>query len=188
MNIQPELIALCIKQDRKAEYELYKLAYSYLMSICMRYSRDKDTASEILNMGYLKILKNLGTYRPEIPFKAWIRRIMVNTLIDEYRKNKREKEKVTYVEEYFDSSDFSEVNEAVGKLDCQQILAQIEQLPEATKKVFNLFAIDGYSHKEVGEMLGISEGTSKWHLNAARQKLKAFIENTVLTRSDSFRA
>src|SRR5436190_19012081 len=116
MNIQPQLIALCIKQDRKAEYELYKVCYSYLMSICMRYSRDKDSASEALNRGYLKILTNLSGYKPEIPFKAWIRRIMVNTLIDEYRKNKREREKVTYVEEYYDSSDFSEVNEALSRI------------------------------------------------------------------------
>lgn len=182
MNIQPNLIALCIKQDRKAEYELYKLTYSYLMSICMRYSKDKDTASESLNMGFLKILRNLGTYKPEIPFKAWIRRVMVNTLIDEYRKNVREREKVTYVEEYFDSSDFSDVNEALSRISYNQILDQIGLLPEATKKVFNLYAIDGYSHKEISEMLSISEGTSKWHLNAARQKLKEYIENTVLTR------
>ena len=181
MNIQPQLIALCIKQDRKAEYELYKLSYSYLMSICMRYSKDKDTASEALNMGYLKILNNLKTYKPEIPFKAWIRRIMVNTLIDEYRKNKREREKVTYVEEYFESSNFSDVNEALSKINCKQIFDHISKLPEATKKVFNLFVIDGYSHKEIGDMLDISEGTSKWHLNAARQKLKEYIENNVLT-------
>ena len=182
MNIQPQLIALCIKQDRKAEYELYKLTYSYLMGICMRYSRDKDSASESLNMGFLKILKNLATYKPEIPFKAWIRRVMVNTLIDEYRKNKREREKVTYVQEYYDSSDFSDVNEALSRINYNQLLVQINLLPEATKKVFNLFAIDGYSHKEIGEMLTISEGTSKWHLNAARQKLKEYIENSVLTR------
>ena len=182
MDIQPQLIALCIKQDRKAEYELYKVTYSYLMSICMRYSRDKDTASESLNMGFLKILKNLATYKPEVPFKAWIRRVMVNTLIDEYRKNKREKEKVTYVENYYDSSDFSDVNEALSRINYNQLLVHINLLPEATKKVFNLFAIDGYSHKEIGEMLMISEGTSKWHLNAARQKLKEYIENSVLTR------
>jgi RNA polymerase sigma factor (sigma-70 family) len=181
MNIQPELIALCIKQDRKAEYELYKQSYSYLMSICMRYSRDKDTASEILNMGYLKILRNLTSYKPEIPFKAWIRRIMVNTLIDEYRKNKREKEKVTYVEEYYDNVDFSDVNEALSRINCKQIFEHVNQLPEATKKVFNLFVVDGYSHKEIGELLDISEGTSKWHLNAARQKLKELIGSKILT-------
>ena len=182
MDIQPKLIALCIKHDRKAEYELYKLSYSYLMSICMRYSKDKDTASEILNMAYLKILTNISTYKPEIPFKAWIRRIMVNTLIDEYRKNKREREKVSYVEEYFDTSDFSETNEALSKFNCKQIYEEIDKLPEASKNVFNLFVIDGYSHKEIGEMLGISEGTSKWHLNAARQKLKDHIEGNILTR------
>jgi RNA polymerase sigma factor (sigma-70 family) len=183
MDIQPQLIALCIKHDRKAEYELYRLSYSYLLSICMRYSRDKDTAVEALNMGFLKVLTNLSTYKPEIPFKAWIRRIMVNTLIDEYRKNKREREKVTYVEEYYDNSDFSEVNEALSKIGCKQIFEQVNKLPEATRKVFNLFVVDGYSHKEIGEMLDVSEGTSKWHLNAARQKLKEYIENTVLTKA-----
>ena len=182
MNVQPHLIALCLKQDRKAEYELYKQSYGYLMSICMRYSRDKDTASEMLNVGYLKILKNLHSYKPEISFKAWIRQIMINTLIDEYRRNKRERERLTYVDEYFDTTDFSEVNEALSRLNCQQILDEIGKLPEATRRVFNLFVIDGYSHREIGEMLEISEGTSKWHLNAARQKLREYIETTVLTR------
>jgi RNA polymerase sigma factor (sigma-70 family) len=182
MNIQPQLIASCIQHDRKAEYELYRLAYGYLMSICMRYSKDRDTASEMLNVGYLKILNNLSAYKPEVPFKAWIRRIMVNTLIDEYRRSKREKEKVTYVEEYFDSSDFSEVNEALSRINCKQILEHINRLPEATKKVFNLFVIDGFSHREIAKLLEISEGTSKWHLNAARQKLKEMIENGILTR------
>lgn len=182
MNIQPQLIALCIKQDRKAEYELYKLTYSYLMSICLRYSRDKDTASESLNMGYLKILKNLGSYNPSIPFKAWIRRIMVNTLIDEYRRNKSERENVVYVEEYYDNTNYSDVNEAMGKFSCSQIYDEINKLPEATRKVFNLFAVDGYSHKEIALMLNISEGTSKWHLNAARQKLKEQIEKNLLIR------
>jgi len=182
MNIQPTLIASCIKHDRKAEYELYKNTYSYLMSICLRYTRDKDMASETLNIGFMKILKNLEKYNLAIPFKVWIRKIMVNTLIDEYRKHKREKEKVTYVEEYYDSSDYSETNEAISKIDCQQIYDLINKLPEAAKQVFNLFVIDGYSHKEIGDMLGISEGTSKWHLNSARQKLKEqIIEKNILT-------
>jgi len=96
----------------------------------------------------------------------------VNTLIDEYRKKKREKEKISYVEEYFDSSDYAEANEALSKFDCSQIYELINLLPEMSRQVFNLFVIDGYAHKEIGDMLGISEGTSKWHLNAARQKLK----------------
>ncbi len=117
-----------------------------------------------------------------MPFKPWIRRIMVNTLIDEYRKKKSEKERLIYVDDYFDSHNFSDVNEAISKFDCNQIYDEINKLPEATKKVFNLFVIDGYSHKEIGGMLDISEGTSKWHLNAARQKLKEQIENKMLIR------
>lgn len=180
MNIQPQLIALCIRRDRKAEYELYKNTYSYLMSICLRYTRDKDNASEILNVGFMKILTNLEKYNLAIPFKVWIRKIMVNTLIDEYRKTKREKERVMYVEEYYDSASYSEANEAISKFDCKQIYDLINQLPEATKQVFNLFVIDGYAHKEIADMLGISEGTSKWHMNAARQKLKQQIDRKVL--------
>ena len=182
MNIQPQLIASCIKRDRKAEYELYKNTYSYLMSICLRYTRDKDTAPAALNMGLLEILANLEKYNLAIPFKVWIRKIMVNTLIDEYRKIKREREKVTYVEEYYDSSDHSELNEAIGRIDCKQIYELINLLPEMSKQVFNLFVIDGYSHKEIGDMLGISEGTSKWHLNAARTRLKEqLIEKNIVT-------
>lgn len=181
MNIQPQLIALCIKRDRKAEYELYKNTYSYLMSICLRYIKDKDMASEVLNTGFLKILTNLEKYNLAIPFKVWIRKIMVNTLIDEYRKTKREKERITYVEEYYDSSDYSETNEALSRINCEQIYELIGQLPEATKQVFNLYVIDGYAHKEIGEMLGISEGTSKWHLSNARQKLKEQLEKNIIS-------
>jgi RNA polymerase sigma factor (sigma-70 family) len=182
MNIQPQLIALCLKKDRKAEYELYRLAYSYLFGICMRYSKDRDSAAEALNIGYLKILNSLASYRQEVPFKSWVRRIMINTLIDEYRRNKREREKISYVEEYFDSTDYADVNEALSRINYAQILEQIEKLPEASRKVFCLFVIDGYSHKEIALMLEISEGTSKWHVNSARQKLKENIENSVLTR------
>ncbi len=186
MHIEQELIELCIQHNRKAEYDLYKKVYSYLMSICLRYNRDKDTASESLNMGYLKILTHLKNYKPEIPFKLWIRRIMINTLIDEYRKRKKEKERLTYVDNYFDTSDYSEANEALEKFDTEKLTNLINELPNATKEVFNLYVIDGYTHKEIAEMLHISEGTSKWHLSEARQKLKLKLENnkveTIISR------
>lgn len=181
MTIEPAIIKLCVNRDRKGEYELYKQVYSYLMSICVRYSKDKDSASEMLNVAYLKILNNIQNYKPEISFKAWIRRITVNTLIDEYRKNKRQRENVTYVEEYYDNTDYSEVNEALSKISCEQIHKLIAQLPNATKEVFNLYVIDGYNHREIAELLGISEGTSKWHLSEARQKLKQKIEQQTLS-------
>jgi RNA polymerase sigma-70 factor (ECF subfamily) len=129
----------------------------------------------------LKILTNLVKYDDTMPFKAWVRRIMVNTLIDEYRKNKTLKNNISYVEEYYDTEEYSETNSALHKLNAKEILLMIEKLPKASAQVFNLFAIDGFSHKEIGAMLEISEGTSKWHLNYARQKLKDMINETVLT-------
>jgi len=181
MIIKPDLIKDCINRDRRAEYALYKTLYSYLMAICYRYTHQKELAEEMLNMGYLKILNNLHKYNSDMPFKAWIRRIMVNTLIDEYRKNKTIKENISYVEHYYDTEDYSDTNHAIQKLNADEILQMVKKLPKASARVFNLFAIDGFSHKEIATMLEISEGTSKWHLNFARQKLQEMINETVLT-------
>jgi RNA polymerase sigma-70 factor (ECF subfamily) len=93
------------------------------MSVCYRYTHQKELAEEMLNMGYLKILNNLGKYDDTMPFKAWVRRIMINTLIDEYRKNKSLKSKISYVEEYYDTESFSETNNAVKKLSADEILS-----------------------------------------------------------------
>lgn len=178
-NIQSELITACINRERKAEYEMYKVTYSYLMSICIRYTRNEDTAKETLNVGFLKILNSLPKYNTEIPFNIWIRKIMVNTLIDEYRKNKKHGEKIEYMEEYHESSDYSEVNDAITKINAAQIHKLIATLPPASQQVFNLYVIDGYNHREIAEMINISEGTSKWHLNFARTKLKEMLSNKV---------
>lgn len=149
------------------------------MSICVRYTRNQDLAKEMLNVGFLKILNNLDRYKEEVPFKAWIRRIMINTLIDEYRKQKKQNEVIDYVEEYYDSSDYAELNSALERINTAQIYDLITKLPPMAQQVFNLFVIDGYSHKEIGDILGIEEGTSKWHLNSARAKLKEMLEQIV---------
>jgi RNA polymerase sigma-70 factor (ECF subfamily) len=177
MNIQPELITACLNGERRAEYELYKATFSYLMSICIRYTRNGDKAKEVLNMGFLKILTNLSKYNPEVPFKPWIRKVMINTLINEYKKEKIHYGNITYVEEYYDNDQYSDINAAMPKIDAEQIYGFIAKLPPASQQVFNLYFIDGFKHKEIAEMLNITEGTSKWHLNAAREKLKEMIKN-----------
>jgi RNA polymerase sigma factor (sigma-70 family) len=176
MDIQPELITACIRGERKAEYDLYKVTYSYLMSICVRYTRNPEKAKEVLNMGFLKILTNLTKYRPEVPFKPWIRKVMINTLINEYKKEKIHYGNVQYVEGYHESESYTEVNQAVTKIDAEQIYAFIAKLPPASQQVFNLYFIDGFKHKEIAELLHITEGTSKWHLNSAREKLKEMLK------------
>lgn len=176
MNIQPELIKACIKGERKAEYELYKITFSYLMSICIRYTRNNDRAKEVLNMGFYKILTHLKKYNTEEPFKPWIRRIIINTLINEYKKEKTLSQNIQYVEQYYDTEHFADINQAISRIDVEQIYVFIAQLPPATQQVFNMYFIDGYKHKEIAELLEITEGTSKWHLNAAKEKLKVMLK------------
>lgn len=173
MIIDPKILRACADGDRRAQNELYRLCYSPLMSVCMRYKKDRDDAASMLNVGFLKILQNIHKYDSTTPFVAWIKRIMINTMIDDYRKTKKD--------QIVESRDFSErqvdidgidFNLADKQFDADQIRMIINELPEMTLKVFNLYAIDGYSHKEIGTMLGMSDGTSKWHLSNARQKIK----------------
>lgn len=146
------------------------------MSICIRYTKNEDKAKEVLNMGFLKIILNLNKYKAEVPFKAWIRRVMINTLINEYKKEKIHYDTIKYVEDYNETGGYEELNETINEQDADTIYALINQLPQATKQIFNLFFVDGYKHKEIAEMLNISEGTSKWHVNAAKEKLKSLLK------------
>lgn len=175
MEIEQELIIRCLKGDRKAENELYKTLYGFLMSICRRYIRQDEKAREILNIGFCRILINIDKYQPIAPFQFWARRIMVNVLINEHKKEKLHYGNHNYVENYGDDEKYSEINTAIEKFDVNRIAQCIEKLPAASRQVFNLFIIDGYSHKEISMLLGISEGTSKWHLNTAREKLKELL-------------
>ena len=176
MQIEKEVLEACIKQDRLAQNKLYRQVFSYLMSICIRYKNDYDTAGASLNSIFLKILDNLDTFKKEESFIAWIKRIAVNHLIDEYRKQKREQERLTYIEDIHSCTSNTVLHQKEGELESEYLLDMIRELPPLTAKVFNLFAIDGYKHREIAVLLKMSENTSKWHLREARIKLKAKLE------------
>lgn len=180
MNIEPILIEKCKNNDRKAQEEMYRKLFPYMMGICYRYTLSKDISKEIVNTAMYKILTQINTYNPNYPFKVWISKITINTIIDEIRKNKKNAS-ITYVDEYFDNTSFSEINNALVKFNANEILQLIEQLNETEKAVFNMFCIDNYSHEEIANMLGISEGTSKWYLNQARKKLQEMIKKLYST-------
>jgi len=169
-----KLINLCIKQDRKAESALYKYCFTKLMPICHKYYKSNDDSVAQLNKTYLKILSNLSKFDETKSFDAWIKTIAVNTIIDEFRVNN--KRNALFIDKDYEEAALNyhsfNLNEAEAKLTADDIQVQIQKLPESSKMVFNLFTVDGYSHKEIGEMLGINEGTSKWHLNNARKILK----------------
>lgn len=178
-----QLLQDCKRGNRKAQYQLYRLCFAFLMGVCYRYKQNEADAAASMNAGFLKILTNLDKYQPTIPFEAWAKRIMINTIIDEFRKNRKVKELIEY-------KDFSETdsydslvdfNKAAEQFDAEELENLIKRLPTVSQKVFNLYAIDGYKHKEISELLDMSEGTSKWHLSFARKKLQEMLKEMMKT-------
>jgi RNA polymerase sigma-70 factor (ECF subfamily) len=144
------------------------------MSVCSRYERNKEDAEELLNLSFLKILMNLDKYKEETPLKLWMRRITINTIIDDFRKNKKMKEftrTTDFSEEDYHHSSF-DINDYMKKADAEDLLILINNLPDMSRSVFNMYVIDGFNHKEIADILGISDGTSRWYLNHAKTELK----------------
>ncbi|BAU55109.1 RNA polymerase sigma factor [Mucilaginibacter gotjawali] len=166
-----ELIKGCIKQDRKCQKELYKAFYGFAMGICLRYAGNRDEAAEVTNLGFFKVFSKIGKFNDALPFKAWLGRIMINTSIDFYRS----KLKLAFNEDLDQAAELSDGELPDRNLNYEDLLKMVQALPHAYRTVFNLFAIEGYSHEEIAAMLHISTGTSKSNLYKARQKLKDMI-------------
>jgi|SRR6185437_452576 len=166
-----QLIRGCIKQDRKCQKMLYKAFYGFAMGICLRYAGNRDEAAEVMNQGFFKVFTHIDSYDISRPFKAWLGKIMMNVSIDFYRANL----KMAYTED-LDNAEHVTDGELVDRnLHYNDLLLMVQQLPQAYRTVFNLFAIEGYSHDEIASMLNINAGTSKSNLHKARQKLKTMI-------------
>ena len=160
----------CLKNDRRAQEELYKRFYPAMMSLCLRYVRSREDAIEVLNDAFLKIFKQMGRYdTARAALYTWMRTIVINTALDSLRKQKaiRDREMRPAAEEEPGID-----NEALAKLSGDELLGMIHRLPVTTRLVFNLYIVDGYAHREIATLLSISEGTSRWHLNDARRQLK----------------
>lgn len=145
----------------------------YAKSICARYTSNQQEAEEILNEGFLKVFLHLKKYDSKQPFKAWLRTIFVNTAIDFYRKN----QKYQLQTDLEEGLQVQEVDESIiSRISADEILQLIQQLPPGYRIVFTMYVIDGYNHREIGNILGIQEGTSKSNLRSARQKLQRMIK------------
>lgn len=178
MEITPEILEGCKREDRKAINVLYEGCFGLLMPVCFRYNKNEEDARASYNNGFLKILKGLKNVEENINFPAWAKRIMVNTLIDEYRKDRKYNTQITKSDSERELDFFStgHENDAESNLGYENIMMLVRELPMTTAKVFNLYVIDGYSHKEIGDLLEMSEGTSKWHLSTARKLLRDRLE------------
>lgn len=178
-NKLDKLIAGCKNNDQKAQEELYKLYFGLMMNIGMRYCGNWNDAMEVVNSAFLKIYTKIDSYQNKGSFEGWMRRTMVNTALDFIKQNK------SHVYDIADVNAFEEQlfidNDAVFEIEQEEILKIVQQLPTMTRAVFMLNVIEGFKHKEICEQLGISEGTSHWHLQNARKLLKDKIQNYLNT-------
>lgn len=167
-NTINDLLEGCKAGDRKMQEMLYRQTSSKLLAVCMRYARDRMEAEDVLQLGYIRIFQKIKEYRGDGSFEGWMRKVMVNCAIESYRRNLRTLNIVPIEEGYEQPSagfDFS-------RLGMQDLLALIQKLADGYRIVFNMYIIEGYSHKEIAATLGISEGASKSQLSRARAILK----------------
>lgn len=162
----------CLKQDRRAQKDLYRVHYDYSLRICSRYASNRDDAISILNEGFFKVFFSLKKYDFKRPFTTWLGKIMTNTAIDFYRANLRYTQETDIDAEAFDVASTESV---LSKLRYEDLLGMIRNLTPAYRAVFNLYVIDGYSHQEISEILNISVGASKSNLYKARIRLSEML-------------
>ena len=171
-----QLLDSCKKGDAVSQERLYRHFYSYSISICLRYSKTREEAIEILNDGFFKIFTKIEKHVKGFSFKGWLRRVMINSAIDYFRKN----------EKHYNGLDISYLKHkstsasVIDDLSEQEIVEAIRQLPPSYRMVFNLHVIEGFNHEEIANQLSISVGTSKSNLAVARNKLRKILtaENT----------
>lgn len=164
-----ELILRCRKGCRRAQYELYEKFAPKMFAVCLRYARDASEAEDMLQDGFIKVFANLGSFKDLGSFEGWVRRIFVNTALEKFRK----KNPMLLSSELHPNLAITRDDETVlNRLSAEELTRLIRSLPDGYRMVFNLYAVEGYSHKEIGEMLSISEGTSKSQLARARQHLQ----------------
>jgi RNA polymerase sigma factor (sigma-70 family) len=164
------LVKSCIKRDTKCQKMLYKEFYGFSMGICLRYASNHDEAAEAMNQGFFKVFTHIECYDTGRPFKEWLGKVMMNVSIDLYSTNL----KMANTEDKANGV-YCDVKLVDKNLNSNDLLIMIQQLPLAYRMVFNLFAIEGYSHDDIASMLNINSGTSKSNLHKARQKLKQLI-------------
>jgi RNA polymerase sigma-70 factor (ECF subfamily) len=170
---EAELIKESIAGNSLAQKQLYQIYSRKMMGVCLRYTSNYDEANDVLQDGFIKLFEKLGTYSGTGSFEGWMRRIFVNTALDAYRKNKQERQLL----DIDDVGYFLSVKELVtDEMAAEDLMKILQKIPIGYRTVFNMFAIEGYSHKEIGEMLGITESTSKSQYSRARDFLKNILE------------
>lgn len=168
----PEILLGCSRNKRSSQNALYRLYYSYGMSVAIRYVGSEEEALSIVNDAFLKVFDNIKKYDPNQPFKPWFRRILVNTAINAVKKKQKYKMEVNIDE----ASKIATREKILSQINYKELISTLQSLSLAYRTVFNLYVIDGFKHAEIADMLGITESTSKSNLTRARVKLKELIQ------------
>lgn len=175
---EQEIILGCQENNRIFQEHLYRLYYSLFLKICVRYAKNMEDAEQLLNDGFLKIFKNIKSFKQAGSFEGWMKRIIVNVCLD-YLKSKQLKDslQISFPENISEDLQYSGSMEALKQMEFKELLHMIQKLPVMSKTVFNLYVFEGYSHKEIGQMLKVNESTSSWHLHHARNTLQKRIKS-----------
>ena len=168
----PEILLGCGRNERGSQNALYRLYYSYGMSIAIRYVDSESEALSIVNDAFLKVFDNIKKYDPNQPFKPWFRKILVNTALNAVKKKQKYKMEVNIDE----ANKIATRENILNQISYKELIGTLQSLSLAYRTVFNLYVIDGFKHAEIAEMLGITESTSKSNLTRARVKLKELIQ------------
>jgi len=170
-HLEADIIEGCKRNERYWQEVLYRRYFPTMMQMVMRYAADRDTAMLIVNTGMLKVYQKIDTYAFKGSFEGWMRRLVFHSVSDYYRKEKKHLHFMV-----FEERDEATPVDALNNLYEADILEMVKELPQSSANVFRLYAIEGYSHKEIAAMLEISTCTSKWHLSNARKKLQDLLK------------
>lgn len=184
MELNNEIIQQIKKNDRKVILRLYEHTFNVLMSTAVRYKSNREDQMAIVNSAFMKIIDSIDQYKVGSNYFSWSKRIVSNTVIDDFRKNKSYKALFNAeIDETADTVTRDFTPEAYKEMEVEEVQQILDQLPPATKITFNLFAIDGYSYKEIAEELNVGYETVKWHVKEARKRLKILLsENSELLK------
>ncbi len=170
---QIRLVKECLKGRPQAQRELYELYADVMLGVCYRYTRSMRDAEDVLQEGFVKVFHHLAQYKQEGELGAWIRRIMVNTALNYLKRHRKYQEEMFFTEEYLHPV---VEDDPAERIQGKELADLIRQLPQGYQVIFNLHAVEGYTHVEIGEMLGISDGTSRSQYARARNLLITWID------------
>jgi RNA polymerase sigma-70 factor (ECF subfamily) len=180
-----QIVAECKKGNRQAQKRLYEEFAPQLFAVCLRYCKNRMEAEDLLHEGFIKIFEKIGQFRGEGTINAWLRRVMVNTVLDELRS----KQKVLYIDDtskiainIADEEEEIENENELYEIDINQVFDCVNQMPQQYKLVFNLYVVEKYSHEKIAAELGITTSTSKSNLSRARKWLKNRLEKEQINK------